>query len=243
MSTRELSLRFLVALAFTLAGYRAISSTSDSDPATPPADTTPTPVRIGKTHTFTISEEYYSQESKLHGEEGLCAVRIQVDSNGAINAVQIVSSTGFARLDASCLSAFVNGKLFLPTVKGKPLPKWIQVPTEWRLANGHRHFTLSKDFLPAVPTIAKDYALRVGPDFYPKTSRQMRQEGICGLHVDVAADGALSKVSVVKSTGFSSLDQACVEAVQQAQFSPEMKEGVPIPASTNIYMTWRLPSL
>jgi TonB family protein len=52
-------------------------------------------------------------------------------------------------------------------------------------------------------------------------------------------DGTPKEVSVSKSTGFATLDQGCVKAIQQAPFIPAHKDGEAIEANATIKVTWR----
>jgi TonB family protein len=58
----------------------------------------------------------------------------------------------------------------------------------------------------------------------------------------LAEGGTPSKFTVSKSTGFATLDQACILAIQQAHFTPAIKSGSAIAAWTYIRISWRLPS-
>ena len=203
-----------------------------------------TPIHLDPAHPIRIGEQYYPMESKQHHEQGICTVRLEVDSGGAVNALQLLISSGFARLDAACLSAFVGARFVPATLNGKPVSSWANIPTEWRLRpGGSRHsIAVPKDFKASVPTIPNELSLPVGAQFYPPTSREMNQEGICAVHVVVEASGALNEVRVAQSSGFATLDQACVSAVQQVHFAPGTREGIPIAAATDLYMNWRLPA-
>jgi TonB family protein len=156
-----------------------------------------------------------------------------VDADGHLPATQLVSSTGFERLDAACLSAFAEGRLIPKTVDGKPVSSWVLIPINWKLTG--KVFT-------ATPQIAEDYRLKVGLEDYPPRSRKLHQEGDCVVHVEVAKDGTLSNVALTKPTGYEPLDQACVSAIQQAQFIPGHQGRTPIAASTDINISWRLPT-
>jgi TonB family protein len=50
----------------------------------------------------------------------------------------------------------------------------------------------------------------VGPDDYPLQSRANHQEGDCSIRALVDKGGTATEVGVSKSTGFATLDQACV---------------------------------
>jgi TonB family protein len=62
-----------------------------------------------------------------------------------------------------------------------------------------------------------------------------------GVRFVVEADGTLSDIRIQQSTGFASLDEASIEAIKQAKFSRGTLDGVPIAASTVLYLIWRLP--
>jgi protein TonB len=69
----------------------------------------------------------------------------------------------------------------------------------------------------------------------------MHQEGDCVVKLYVTPDGALTDMAVSKSTGFATLDQACISAVQGARFKPAMRDDAAVGAWTKINISWRLP--
>jgi TonB family protein len=208
--------------------------------APPPAPTTAlsspptgrTPPKQDPNYPLHLGEQYYPVESRRLGEEGTCVVRLHVGEDGYIRATQLVSSTGFERLNAACLSSFDDGRMIPATVDGKPATSWYLLKVNWKLSGS----------LSITPQIRDDYNLKVGPDDYPAISRKLHQEGDCVVHVTIERDGAPSSVSVTKSTGYAPLDQACLAAVQQAQFIAARLQGKMFTASTDINISWRLPS-
>ena len=176
-------------------------------------------------HPLRIGEEYYPLESRRLQEEGICVVRIEVDPDGYIRATQLLSSSGFGRLNAACLAGFAGGRLIPAAVDGKPVSAWVEIPVIWKLTDKHFEST---------PQIRADYQLKIGPDYYPPISLKLHQEGDCVVHVTVELDGTPSNLAVTKSTGYEPLDQACVSAVAQAQFVPAQLSGTPFAASTEI---------
>jgi protein TonB len=87
-----------------------------------------------------------------------------------------------------------------------------------------------------------DYRPEIGRAYYPKASLDMRQEGTCLVHFQVSEGGTPSDLSITKSTGFASLDQACISAIQDAQFIAAKRDGKYVAAWTDILISWRLPS-
>lgn len=199
-----------------------------------------TPVRIDKAHPPIVRPAEYPNESARLGEKGFCAVRMEVDFDGLIRAKQLVVSTGIGRLDAACLAAFADARFIPASVNGKPVANWINLPIDWGQGS-HLGRAVTDDQL-AVPIVRKDYELNVGPRFYPAESQAMHQEGDCSIHVLVREDGTTGEIKISKSTGYATLDQACVLAIQKALFEPLRKDGTAVSSWADINMSWRLPA-
>jgi TonB family protein len=89
--------------------------------------------RMDKNHPLKIGAQYYPPESIRLGERGMCLVRVEIDADGVIRAMQLISATGFGRLDAACLSAVMNAQLKPATAAGKPVFFWLEIPIYWTL--------------------------------------------------------------------------------------------------------------
>ena len=196
--------------------------------------------RMDIDHPLKISTQYYPPESKRLGEKGVCLVRVEIDADGVIRATQLISATGFGRLDSACLTAVMNQQLKPATAEGKPVFFWLEIPIFWTLGESSPRPRFDNLFI--VPTIRSDYQLKIGPGNYPPESRQARQEGDCAVHGYVKEDGTANNVSISKSTGFAALDQACIAAIQQARFLPAHAHGAAIGAFVDINISWRLPT-
>jgi TonB family protein len=127
------------------------------------------------------------------------------------------------------------------TIDGKPVSTWANIPIAWNLA-GHgtyRPHRVNDAEIP-IPNIHKGYRLKVGPNDYPSESLATHREGDCIVRTLVDKGGTATEVSIVKSTGFAALDQACVQAIRQAPFvsAHETVEATGAPATINI--RWRL---
>jgi periplasmic protein TonB len=112
------------------------------------------------------------------------------------------------------------------------------LPIDWKLFG--KPFPQRSTDLATTPQIQGDYLFNVVGN-YPEASRKMAQEGDCVIHTSIDADGTPGKFSISKSTGFATLDQACIVAIQQARFTPARDNGSAVTASTDIRISWRLP--
>jgi TonB family protein len=197
-----------------------------------------TPVRVDPKHPIKLGENYPAL-SRKKGEEGLSVVRIEVDADGVVRATQLVFTSGFARLDAASLGAFAGARMIPATIDGEPVNTWANIPIAWNLA-GHGTYRPHKvnDAEIQIPIIVKNYRLKVGPNDYP--SGATHREGDCTIRALIDKGGTTIEASVSKSTGFATLDQACVQAIQQAPFIPAHQDGEAIGATATINMNWRL---
>lgn len=75
---------------------------------------------------------------------------------------------------------------------------------------------------------------------YPSLSRKRGEEGTVHLRVTVSPNGRPSAVTVVKSSGYSRLDNAATSHVQQWRFSPAQKNGRAVSGTVIVPISFRL---
>jgi protein TonB len=85
-------------------------------------------------------------------------------------------------------------------------------------------------------------ALRSGnaPPVYPEPARRRGWEGRVVLRVLVDVTGLPTDVAVGTSSGYRMLDDAAIAAVRRWRFEPARFAGVPVIASVNVPVTFRL---
>lgn len=84
-----------------------------------------------------------------------------------------------------------------------------------------------------------DYNLNPPPP-YPELARQMRQEGIVMLSVDVDKQGEAVSVKIVQSSGFRLLDQAALKAVRHWKFQPGKLGDIVVESVVHVPVRFRL---
>jgi len=70
-------------------------------------------------------------------------------------------------------------------------------------------------------------------NFYPRESVRLDQQGDAELQFTLKADGTVKDISVAKSSGHDSLDEAATECVSHWHYNPATHSGVPVE------MPWR----
>jgi protein TonB len=89
------------------------------------------------------------------------------------------------------------------------------------------------------PPEALDAARNRRP-IYPEMSRRRGQEGTVMLELRVDANGRVTEVRVVESSGFSALDAAALETLREWRFRPAQRAGLPVAGSITTAVHFRL---
>ena len=78
------------------------------------------------------------------------------------------------------------------------------------------------------------------PPAYPELAKQMRQEGLVMLAVDVDSQGVPIKIEIKQSSGFRLLDQAAIKAVRRWKFQPGRIGDLPVESEVTVPVRFRL---
>lgn len=78
------------------------------------------------------------------------------------------------------------------------------------------------------------------PPTYPPIAARLHQQGVVVLRVHVRADGHPEQVQVFTSSGFDSLDQAAIKAVNQWTFMPAKRGEVATDGWVNVPLAFKL---
>jgi TonB family protein len=84
-----------------------------------------------------------------------------------------------------------------------------------------------------------DYFQNPSPE-YPEFARQMRQEGLVMLDVDVDGAGKPIKVEIIQSSGYRLLDQAALKAVSHWRFRAGSIGNISVESTVTVPIRFRL---
>lgn len=84
------------------------------------------------------------------------------------------------------------------------------------------------------------YPLHIGEEYYPDASKRAGEEGACRVEMHVMANGSISDATIVKTSGFSRLDAACLKGVLGQRMLPATEDGKPVDSTTVIRIHWSL---
>lgn len=91
-----------------------------------------------------------------------------------------------------------------------------------------------------IRTKSKPGYFRNQPPEYPLLAKQMHQEGLVILRVEVDQKGIPAQVEVERSSGHKLLDQAALKAVRRWRFQPEQIGGLSVKSRVAIPVRFRL---
>lgn len=66
------------------------------------------------------------------------------------------------------------------------------------------------------------------PPRYPVESRRKREQGTVVLSLTLGLDGAVDAITIARSSGFSRLDSAALDAVRRWRWRPTIQQGQPV---------------
>jgi protein TonB len=75
---------------------------------------------------------------------------------------------------------------------------------------------------------------------YPAMSVRLGESGIVTVSVEVSATGQATGAKIIRSSGFSRLDQAALEVLSKAPFAPATKNGESIQSRKEITVNFQL---
>jgi len=76
---------------------------------------------------------------------------------------------------------------------------------------------------------------------YPPIAARLNEQGSVRLRLDIDEQGAVIDAEVLTSSGYTALDSAAVTWVKTHwRYAPALRDGAPIPASTEAVVTFRL---
>ena len=75
---------------------------------------------------------------------------------------------------------------------------------------------------------------------YPMASRLAGEQGVVRLRFHIDPNGDALRAEVVRSSGYSRLDYAAMNALMRCEFKPGFKDGLPVESELELDYTWKL---
>jgi TonB family protein len=191
------------------------------------------PVTEGLVITAHLKDESPTVTSAQSRHGSTCYVLMWVRRSGFIQAVQVVKSTGFERLDAACIKGVVHQTLIPASDGTSPIDAWEILPIEWRGPTGVA--PKASTYGPAIAVIAPNQTLNV--DKVPASALALK-DASCLVHVSVSASGSAEDLTVARSSGSDDLDRVCMDALRSLEFIPARNEGRNVAGIADVWIGW-----
>jgi protein TonB len=78
------------------------------------------------------------------------------------------------------------------------------------------------------------------PPVYPRLSAELGEQGLVVVRIRIGADGLVSGVELLQTSGYPRLDQAGVNAVARWRFTPAVENGLPVASAQVLALRFRL---
>jgi TonB family protein len=170
-----------------------------------------------------------------------CNALVWFRSNGKVQAAQVIKSTGSSLLDRACLNGAIAATFTLKPGATATGDRWGRYVFTFLTGLPAKQSPELRGKGVAIPELARDQVLNFDPPYYPETALQQHKEGVCVMHIVVAADGQPRKIEITEPTGTPDLDSACVSTIRAAKFIPAQRDGKSVAAATDVWLAWRLP--
>lgn len=134
-------------------------------------------------------------------------------------------------------------KIFAPGLDDKMMAS---MPAFWQLY--YQAAAAKTDYRPKDPSVLRmnmvDTKAKILTSFEPGSNEYAQSSGVAGMalyHAVIGADGRPGEIAVARPIGFG-LDESAVSAIQNAKFSPAMKEGKQVPVVLDLVVQFRIYS-
>jgi TonB family protein len=171
---------------------------------------------------------------------GRCEVLMWVTADGYVRVAQVIKSSGHSRLDHACLLGVKGMKLNLASEATGPIDRWAIMPMEWEFTVGSKALK-APDPPPPSATLVLSQSLSLKASSYPAGPLERKEHGDSWVHVEVSDSGEVLDVKIAESSGSSELDNAALDALRAARFSPAFSDHKPINASADVVVSWVVP--
>jgi TonB family protein len=157
-------------------------------------------------------------------------VAVHVMQTGESHGISLLKSSGNDVLDQAALSCMAGRRPGAITQDGNKIEADEVMGVYW-YPTWSTYALASTSNTPNVCNVGA---------FYPVYAIRHNEQGDVTMKLRIATDGSIKKVSVTKSSGFVSLDQASIDCVSAWHFYPAGQAGQPIEMDKDFRIGWHM---
>lgn len=163
-------------------------------------------------------ESRYPRRTRLLGIGGVARYRIHINTDGRVDTLRLIASTGLPGLDFAADQAIRRAR-FSPALRGGiAVGLWSEMPL--------RFSAVPVDSAPTPEQLVpsnRDVARAAAQSLYPADLRELRVGGSVGVSILVDSAGSVVDAYIVETSCFRSADMAALASVRLLAFSPDAK--------------------
>jgi TonB family protein len=233
-------LAFLCALSLLLTGTAVSAAQAPESEPAPTGHLHLSPDLIQAMYLKGLQLE--TQKAARVAERADCLLSMWYSSEGYIQAVQLIKSSGNAIIDQACLQVVIGRQLTDLPAFAREHGGWTQFPIHWLFVPTQEEHAPPVGRDPSIPALARGSAMHLLPPYYPDAALEARAHGICKMHVVVSEAGHVDAVEIMQSTHSEALDKACQGTIRDASFVPAKRNGEAVSGTADVVLDWRLPA-
>jgi hypothetical protein len=167
-----------------------------------------------------------------------CHVLMWVTADGAVQLAQVAESSGSSVIDGMCL----NGIIIRQFKSKSPAPsssgRWAKLVYRMEMGLPHKQAQVAQAHTPIpVPALLHPEPFDLA-GYRISAAEAAPPTPVCATRAVVSADGSVERLAITVSTGSPQWDGACLKAVRALKFSAGLQAGLPVTASTDIWLNW-----
>ena len=185
----------------------------------------------------------YPSRSLAYDEEGTTGFRLTIGLDGKVSDCAIISSSGFALLDAATCKHITRRARFSPALDndGNPIEGSYSNRVTWRLPE-MPSFAQQIDLVPSGPQATFGVRIEINELSYPLEALEKGMRGHANVLLLISETGNVTSCSVKTSTGSPLLDTRSCDLASKWTFLPGRDfAGKAIAGDTSHEFVWILP--
>jgi TonB family protein len=177
----------------------------------------------------------YPASAKDAGIQGVVILEVSIGKDGKVTAAKVLRS--IPQLDQAAIDAVKQWE-YTPTLKnGVPVPVSMTVTVSFKLAQSPAAGGAAVPRVGGAKMSAPTKVVDVKA-VYPEAAREARIQGAVILELSIGKDGKVTAAKVLRS--IPELDQAAIDAATQWEFTPTLKDGVPVAVVMAVTVNFKL---
>lgn len=172
-----------------------------------------------------LCDDLYPAGERSSEEDGITILSVHILPDGTMTHVAVLKSSGKADFDTAAVQCAERAKVPQKS-DGEP------IEVDWVASVIWRHRSHSYVGAPGVPMCKATH--------YPVPAIRKGEQGTVEFAYQIGTDGRPANAKILKSSGYTELDEAALGCSANWQFPPATQNGEPVPIDKNYKISFGL---